>query len=295
VERLLSEGWQVVGLDSINDYYDVQLKYARLTESGIVRDEIAYNSLVKSKKHPAYCFKQLKLEDADNMRTLFDRFSFWAVCNLAAQAGVRYSIENPMAYINSNIIGFTNILEQSRLHRVKHLVYSSSSSVYGLNGKMPFSTHDSVNHPVSLYAATKKSNELMAHVYSKLYQLPTTGLRFFTVYGPWGRPDMSPMLFADAIMHDKVIKVFNNGDMGRDFTYIDDIIEGVVRVINRPATANDSWNASAPDPATSSEPYRIYNIGSSSPVRLMDYIETLEKALGKKLLKSFCPCNRGMC
>jgi UDP-glucuronate 4-epimerase len=293
VERLLSEGWQVVGLDSLNDYYDVQLKYARLKESGIVRDEIAYNSLVKSKKHPAYCFKQLKLEDADNMRTLFDRFSFWAVCNLAAQAGVRYSIENPMAYINSNIIGFTNILEQSRLHRVKHLVYSSSSSVYGLNGKMPFSTHDSVNHPVSLYAATKKSNELMAHVYSKLYQLPTTGLRFFTVYGPWGRPDMSPMLFADAIMHDKVIKVFNNGDMGRVFTYIDDIIEGVVRVINRPATANDSWNASAPDPATSSEPYRIYNIGSSSPVRLMDYIETLEKALGKKAAKEFLPMQPG--
>jgi len=293
VERLLSEGWQVVGLDSINDYYDVQLKYARLTESGIVRDEIAYNSLVKSKKHPAYSFIQLKLEDADNMRTLFDRFSFWAVCNLAAQAGVRYSIENPMAYINSNIIGFTNILEQSRLHQVKHLVYSSSSNVYGLNGKMPFSTNDSVNHSVSLYAATKKSNELMAHVYSKLYQLPTTGLRFFTVYGPWGRPDMSPMLFADAIMHDKVIKVFNNGDMGRVFTYIDDIIEGVVRVINRPATANDSWNASAPDPATSSEPYRIYNIGSSSPVRLMDYIETLEKALGKKAAKEFLPMQPG--
>jgi UDP-glucuronate 4-epimerase len=293
VERLLSEGWQVVGLDSINDYYDVQLKYARLKESGIVRDEIAYNSLVKSKKYPAYNFIQLKLEDADNMRTLFDRFSFWAVCSLAAQAGVRYSIENPMAYINSNIIGFTNVLEQSRLHQVKHLVYSSSSSVYGLNGKMPFSTHDSVNHPVSLYAATKKSNELMAHVYSKLYQLPTTGLRFFTVYGPWGRPDMSPMLFADAIMHDKVIKVFNNGDMGRDFTYIDDIIEGVVRVINRPATANGSWNASAPDPATSSEPYRIYNIGSSSPVRLMDYIETLEKALGKKAAKEFLPMQPG--
>jgi UDP-glucuronate 4-epimerase len=293
VERLLFEGWEVVGLDSINDYYDVQLKYARLAESGIFRDEIDYNSLVKSKKHPNYCFIKLKLEDADNMRTLFEQFSFWAVCNLAAQAGVRYSIENPMAYINSNIIGFTNILEQSRIHHVKHLVYSSSSSVYGLNEKMPFSTHDSVNHPVSLYAATKKSNELMAHVYSKIYKLPVTGLRFFTVYGPWGRPDMSPMLFADAIMHDKVIKVFNNGNMGRDFTYIDDIIEGVVRVINRPATANVLWNALAPDPATSSEPYRIYNIGSSSPVRLMDYIETLEKALGKKAAKEFLPMQPG--
>lgn len=293
VERLLSEGWQVVGLDSINDYYEVQLKYARLKESGIVCEEIAYNSLVKSKKHPAYSFIQLKLEDADNMRTLFDQFSFWAVCNLAAQAGVRYSIENPMAYINSNIIGFTNILEQSRLHNVKHLVYASSSSVYGLNEKMPFSTHDSVNHPVSLYAATKKSNELMAHVYSKLYQLPTTGLRFFTVYGPWGRPDMSPMLFADAIMHDKPIKVFNYGNMDRDFTYVGDIVEGVVRVINVPATPNAEWDALNPDPATSCTPYRIYNIGNSVPVKLKDYIETLEEAFGKKATKEYLPMQPG--
>jgi UDP-glucuronate 4-epimerase len=212
---------------------------------------------------------------------------------LGAQAGVRYSIENPMAYVNSNIVGFTNLLEQSRLHAVEHLVYASSSSVYGLNGNMPFSTHESVNHPVSFYAATKKSNELMAHVFSKLYQLPTTGLRFFTVYGPWGRPDMSPMLFADAILHGKTLKVFNNGDMGRDFTYIGDIIEGVVRVINRPATPSKVWNALSPDPATSSEPYRLYNIGSSAPLRLMDYIETLENALGKKAVKEFLPMQPG--
>ena len=293
VERLLSEGWQVVGLDSINDYYDVQLKYARLKESGIVRDEITYNSLVKSKKHSAYSFIQLKLEDADNMCTLFDQFSFWAVCNLAAQAGVRYSIENPMAYINSNIIGFTNVLEQSRIHHVKHLVYSSSSSVYGLNEKMPFSTHDSVNHPVSLYAATKKSNELMAHVYSVIYKLPVTGLRFFTVYGPWGRPDMSPMLFADAIMNDKPIKVFNYGNMDRDFTYVDDIVEGVVRVINVPATPNSEWDALKPDPATSNTPYRIYNIGNSVPVKLKDYIETLEESFGKKATKEYLPMQSG--
>ena len=197
-----------------------------------------------------------------------------------------------MAYVTSNIIGFTNILEQSRIHKIKHLVYASSSSVYGLNSKMPFSAHDSVNHPVSFYAATKKSNELMAHVFSKLYNLPTTGLRFFTVYGPWGRPDMSPMLFADSIMNDKPIRVFNNGDMGRDFTYIDDVIEGVTRVINHPATASD-WDSEHPDSATSSVPYRIYNIGSSSPVRLLDYIETLEDALGKQAIKEFLPMQPG--
>jgi len=292
-ERLLADGWQVVGLDNINDYYDVRLKYARLAELGIMEQDLSWNKLVPSSKHSGFRFVRMKMEDTEGLSRLFDDVAFGVVCNLGAQAGVRYSIENPMAYVNSNIISFTNILEQSRLHAVEHLVYASSSSVYGLNGHMPFSTHESVNHPVSFYAATKKSNELMAHVFSKLYQLPTTGLRFFTVYGPWGRPDMSPMLFADAIMHEKTLKVFNNGDMGRDFTYIGDIIEGVVRVINRPASANTSWDALLPDPATSSEPYRIYNIGSSAPVRLMDYIETLEKSLGKNAVKEFLPMQPG--
>lgn len=292
-ERLLAEGWQVVGLDNINDYYDVRLKYARLAELGVSEDTIFWNTLVSSTKHEAYRFVQMRMEDAESLAALFEEITFGVVCNLGAQAGVRYSIENPMAYVNSNIVGFTNILEQSRKHVVEHLVYASSSSVYGLNGHMPFSTHESVNHPVSFYAATKKSNELMAHVFSKLYQLPTTGLRFFTVYGPWGRPDMSPMLFADCIMHGKTLKVFNNGNMGRDFTYIGDIIEGVVRVINQPASASTSWSDQAPDPATSSEPYRIYNIGSSAPVRLMDYIETLENALGKKAVKEFLPMQPG--
>lgn len=292
-ERLLLEGWQVVGLDNINDYYDVRLKYARLAELGVAEADVQWNKLVGSEKHPGYRFIRMKMEDGIGLAALFEEIAFGVVCNLGAQAGVRYSIENPMAYVNSNIVGFTNILEQSRLNKVEHLVYASSSSVYGMNGHMPFSTHEGVNHPVSFYAATKKSNELMAHVFSKLYQLPTTGLRFFTVYGPWGRPDMSPMLFADAIMHGKTLKVFNNGDMGRDFTYIGDIIEGVVRVINRPATASDLWDAQAPDPAISSEPYRIYNIGSSSPVRLMDYIETLEKALEKAAVKEFLPMQPG--
>ena len=292
-ERLLADGWQVVGLDNINDYYDVRLKYARLAELGVEESQIHWNTLVSSSKHAAYRFVRMKMEDAEGLSALFEEVSFGVVCNLGAQAGVRYSIENPMAYVNSNIVGFTHILEQSRKHAVEHLVYASSSSVYGLNGHMPFSTHESVNHPVSFYAATKKSNELMAHVFSKLYELPTTGLRFFTVYGPWGRPDMSPMLFADAILHGKTLKVFNNGDMGRDFTYVGDIIEGVVRVINRPATASAQWDAQAPDPATSSEPYRIYNIGSSAPIRLMDYIETLENALGKKAVKEFLPMQPG--
>jgi len=292
-ERLLAEGWQVVGLDNINDYYEVRLKYARLAELGVVEQDIDWNKLVTSSKYAGLRFVRMKMEDTEGLSRLFDEVPFGVVCNLGAQAGVRYSIENPMAYVNSNIVAFTNILEQSRLHAVEHLVYASSSSVYGLNGRMPFSTHESVNHPVSFYAATKKSNELMAHVFSKLYQLPTTGLRFFTVYGPWGRPDMSPMLFADAIMHGKTLKVFNNGDMGRDFTYIGDIIEGVVRVINRPATANASWDSLSPDPATSSEPYRIYNIGSSAPVRLMDYIETLEQALEKEAVKEFLPMQPG--
>jgi UDP-glucuronate 4-epimerase len=293
VDKLLKSGWTIVGLDNVNDYYDVNLKYARLEQLGFDRAVIRYGVMVKSNINPLISFIQLNLEDTGGLAKLFDLHSFDVVCNLGAQAGVRYSIENPMAYVNSNVVGFTNILEQARLHDVKHLVYASSSSVYGLNGRMPFSPHDGVNHPVSFYAATKKANELMAHVYSKLYDLPTTGLRFFTVYGPWGRPDMSPMLFADAIMSDKPIKVFNNGDMGRDFTYIDDIIEGVARVIKQPSKASDQWDAENPDPASSNVPYKVYNIGNSSPVRLMDYIETLENALGKKAIKEYLPMQPG--
>jgi UDP-glucuronate 4-epimerase len=293
VERLLWEGWNVIGLDSINENNDILLKYARLAQSGIQRDRFKYNQLINSNKHPTYQFIQLMMEDNVNLSSLFEKFSFGVVCNLGGQAGVRYSIENPMAYVNSNIIGFTNILEQCQIHKVEHLVYASSSSIYGLNSYMPFSIHHSANHPVSFYAATKKCNELMAHVYSKIYDIPTTGLRFFTVYGPWGRPDMSPMLFADAIMHKRPIKVFNNGEMCRDFTYIDDIVEGVFRVINIPATADLKWDKLNPDPATSNVPYRIYNIGNSSPIKLLDFIKTLEDVLGVKAIKEYYPMQPG--
>jgi len=293
VKRLLQDGWQVVGLDNINDYYDVNLKYARLRELGIERDNIQYNVSVASALHIDFTFVLMNLEDETGMQGIFNTHRFEFVCHLAAQAGVRYSLEHPMAYISSNIVGFINILECAKNHHIKHLVYASSSSVYGLNTHMPFSTHEGTNHPVSLYAATKKSNELMAHVYSHLYDLPTTGLRFFTVYGPWGRPDMSPMLFADAIMQDKPIKIFNNGDMARDFTYVDDVIEGVARVINQPATNNAEWDSNLPDPACSSAPYRIYNIGNSSPVQLMDYVEALENALGKQAIKTLLPMQAG--
>lgn len=289
-KRMIAAGWQVIGLDSINSYYDVELKYNRLKELGVQKEAIEYGKIVKSEP---FLFIQLQLENTSGLMALFETYRPAFVCNLAAQAGVRYSLENPQAYIDSNIVGFTNILEACRTYPVEHLVYASSSSVYGLNAEMPFSPHHGVNHPVSLYAATKKSNELMAHVYSQLFAIPTTGLRFFTVYGPWGRPDMSPMLFADAIVSGRPIKVFNYGDMGRDFTYIDDIVEGVLRVINKPATANVSWNPVHPDPASSSAPYKVFNIGSSSPVRLLDYIETLEKALGIDAHKELLPMQPG--
>jgi UDP-glucuronate 4-epimerase len=290
--RLLSEGWKVIGLDNLNDYYDVNLKFSRLANLGIDKKNVQYDKLIKSNVFENCSFIKLNLEDTENITKLFNNYSFEVVCNLGAQAGVRYSLENPLLYATSNIIGFINILEQCKAHKIKHLVYASSSSVYGLNEKMPFSTHDSANHPVSLYAATKKSNELMAHVYSKVYNLPTTGLRFFTVYGPWGRPDMSPMLFAYAINNEKPIKIFNHGNMERDFTYIDDIIEGVVRVIHRPAAASE-WDGQNPDPASSNVPYRIYNIGNSNPVKLMDYIETMENTFGKKAIKEFLPMQSG--
>ncbi|GAB1416619.1 NAD-dependent epimerase [Paludibacter sp.] len=292
-KKLLSEGWKVVGLDNINDYYDVELKYSRLACLGIEKSSVENNVLLISTSYEHFSFVRANLEDLQTLTNLFSENKFQFVCHLAAQAGVRYSLENPMAYISSNIVGFEHILELSRQYNVKHLVYASSSSVYGLNEKMPFSTHEGTNHPVSLYAATKKSNELMAHVYSHLYNLPTTGLRFFTVYGPWGRPDMSPMLFADAIVSNKPLKVFNNGDMARDFTYIDDIVEGVVRVINKPAQPDDKWNALSPDPSSSNAPYKVYNIGNSSPVRLMDYIVTMEQAFGKEAEKIFLPMQPG--
>lgn len=293
VNRLLQRGDEVVGLDSINDYYDPQLKLDRLSEAGIPVLEIAPGQVTRSTAHPAYSFIKLKLEDQEGMDALFAEERFDAVVNLAAQAGVRFSITKPRAYINSNLVGFMNVLEGSRNHGVKHLVYASSSSVYGLNETMPFSTHHNVDHPVSLYAASKKSNELMAHAYSHLFDLPTTGLRFFTVYGPWGRPDMALFLFVDAIQHDKPIKVFNYGKMKRDFTYVGDIVEGITRVIDHPPKGNPDWNASKPDPDSSPAPYRIYNIGNQRPIELLRFIEAIEEAMGKEAAKEMLPIQPG--
>ncbi len=292
-KRLLERGDEVVGLDCINDYYDVNLKYARLEVTGISRHKIEYGKLIQSSRYPNYRFIQLKLEDREAILKLFATEKFDRVCNLAAQAGVRYSLQNPFSYIDSNIVGFMNILEGCRHNGVNHLVYASSSSVYGLNEEMPFSVHHNVDHPVSLYAASKKSNELMAHTYSYLYGIPTTGLRFFTVYGPWGRPDMALFLFTKAILEGKPIDVFNNGNMSRDFTYIDDIVEGVVRVIDSPPAGNPGWTGQSPDPGTSSAPYRVYNIGNSKPVKLLHFIEAIEDALGKKAVKNFLPMQPG--
>lgn len=277
-EKLLARGDAVTGLDNLNDYYDVSLKEARLAR------------LVKQ---PAFHFIRADLQDRPAMEALFAQNHFDAVINLAAQAGVRYSLENPHTYIESNIVGFTNILECCRHHKIGHLVYASSSSVYGMNGAMPFSVHDNVDHPISLYAASKKANELMAHTYSHLFGIPTTGLRFFTVYGPWGRPDMALFLFTKAILAGEPIKVFNNGNMQRDFTYIDDIVEGIIRVTDKPATANPDWDANYPDPGTSSAPYRLYNIGNSKPVLLLDFIEAIETALGQTAQKELLPMQPG--
>ncbi|NOR45960.1 MAG: NAD-dependent epimerase/dehydratase family protein [Candidatus Delongbacteria bacterium] len=293
VKKMIAEGFDIVGLDNINDYYDVNVKFGRLKETGVNTNNIEYNNLIKSNKYSNYSFIKLNLEDKDNILDLFKREKFDYVCNLAAQAGVRYSITNPDAYIDANIIGFMNILEASRHNKVKHLVYASSSSVYGMNENYPFSIHDNVDHPVSLYAASKKSNELMAHCYSHLYKVPTTGLRFFTVYGPWGRPDMALFLFTKAIIEGKEIDVYNHGKMRRDFTYIDDIVEGIYRVINKPASPNDQWSGKEPDPGTSPSPYKIYNIGSDRPVLLMDFIETIEKHIGKEAIKNMLPLQPG--
>lgn len=291
--RLLDNDNVVVGLDNVNDYYDIDLKYRRLENMGIARHSISWYKFITSSIYDSFRFIRMNLEDTKTMAMLFANEGFDAVINLGGQAGVRYSITNPLAYVESNVDGFINILEGCRDNKVKHLVYASSSSVYGLNGQVPFSEHHGIAHPVSLYAATKKSNELMAHAYSKLYGIPTTGLRFFTVYGPWGRPDMSPFLFMDAIMHDRPIKVFNNGDMLRDFTYIDDIVEGVVRILDVIPQGNPEWDEKNPDPATSSAPYRIYNIGNQHPTRLMDYIQCIEKAIGREAKKEYLPMQPG--
>lgn len=292
-KKLLERGDTVVGLDNINDYYDPELKYWRLSTLGIAKEDIGWYKFADSSKYTAFKFIRMNLEDKQAMQMLFANGKFDAVINLGAQAGVRYSITNPDAYIESNIDGFINILEGCRHNNIRHLVYASSSSVYGMNGKVPFSEHDGIAHPVSLYAATKKSNELMAHAYSKLYNLPTTGLRFFTVYGPAGRPDMSPFLFIDAILHDRPIKVFNNGDMLRDFTYIDDIVEGVVRILDVIPEGNAKWDETNPDPATSPAPYRVYNIGNQQPTKLMDYIACIERAIGREAKKDFLPMQPG--
>ncbi len=274
-KKLLERGDEVIGLDNINDYYDVNLKYARLNELGISREEVEEKKLVGSKTFRGHKFIKANLEDAQTLNRLFAEQQFDAVCNLAAQAGVRYSIENPHAYIQSNVVGFMNILEACRNYGVKNLSYASSSSVYGLNKSQPFKTTDKTDSPISLYAATKKSNELMAHTYSHLYNIKTTGLRFFTVYGPWGRPDMAPMLFADAISNDRAINVFNHGKMSRDFTYIDDIVDGIIKVIDKPSD------------------FCVYNIGNNAPLSLMEFIETLEHALGKEAKKNFMPMQDG--
>ena len=275
---LLKRGHNIVGIDNHNDYYDPTMKESRLK---------------KLKEYTNYQHYRVDLIDKKNIDEIFNKYKPNKVINLAAQAGVRYSMKNPLAYINSNILGFAHILENCHQHGIEHLVYASTSSVYGANTKTPFSEHDSANHPLSVYAASKKSNELMAHSYSYLYQMPTTGLRFFTVYGPWGRPDMALFKFTKAILEEKPIDVFNYGKHTRDFTYIDDIVEGVIKTLDNPSKGNDNWNSDQPDPATSKAPWRIYNIGNNNPVQLMDYIDVLEKTLGKKAKINFLPLQPG--
>jgi UDP-glucuronate 4-epimerase len=322
-KKLLQRGDHIVGIDNINDYYDVSLKYARLADTGISNDAENWHLPVQSSAFPGYSFIRMNLEDRNELTALFEKEKFDKVCHLAAQAGVRYSLENPYAYIGSNLVGFINIIEACRHNSIKHLVYASSSSVYGNNTKMPLSTSDNVDHPISLYAATKKSNELIAHTYSHLFGLPTTGLRFFTVYGPWGRPDMALFLFTKAILDNKPIQVFNNGNMVRDFTYIDDIVEGITRVLdNEPRAESQGQRAKGREHraksmehgaksrgqgaesielrvennqqlASPEAPYKIYNIGNSSPIPLMDYIAAIEARLGKTAEKIYLPMQPG--
>lgn len=277
-DRMCRDGYSVTGLDCLSPYYDVSLKEARLEQL---------------RKYRNFQFAQMDLTDAQGLTSLFKKGGFRYVVNLAAQAGVRYSLTNPHAYLTSNLEGFMNILEACRHFNIGHLLYASSSSVYGANRQMPFSVHQNVDHPVSLYAATKKANELLAHSYSANFSLPTTGLRFFTVYGPWGRPDMALFLFTKSILEGKPVDVFNNGDMRRDFTYIDDIVEGIVRLVNRPAAADPAWDAMNPDPATSFAPYRVYNIGNNQPVQLIRFLEIIEERLGKKAIRNMLPIQQG--
>lgn len=277
-ERLLDRGDQVIGIDNLNDYYDVALKHARLA---------------RLTPHRSFRLHKIDVADHPAMEALFAQERPQRVMHLAAQAGVRYSLTNPLAYIEANVVGFTNVLEACRHNQVEHLVYASSSSVYGGNARMPFSEHDNIDHPVSLYAATKKANELMAHTYSHLFAVPTTGLRFFTVYGPWGRPDMALFLFTKAILEGKPIDVFNHGKMVRDFTYVDDIAEAVLRVLDKPATPRPDYDAMNPDPATSSAPYRVFNIGNNTPTPLMDYINAIESAVGRSAVKNYLPMQAG--
>ena len=283
-QKLSELDFEIVGIDNINDYYDPELKFARLAASGIHKANVNWHRETRSTKYPNYRFIRMNIENKGELMSLCAREQFDIIVHLAAQAGVRYSILNPDAYAQSNLVSFLNILEVSRFNPVKHLVYASSSSVYGLNTTMPFSVHDNVDHPVSLYAASKKANELMAHTYSHLYRIPTTGLRFFTVYGPWGRPDMAYFLFAGAIKSDKPILVFNHGKMKRDFTYIDDIVNGIINVMKKPAEPVDNWDSKNPDPATSTAPYRIYNIGNNNPVELLNFIQEIEINMGKKAI-----------
>jgi len=291
-EYLLKEGYEVVGFDAVNDYYEPGLKWNRLKELGIY-ENIVDRELVQSVTYPSFRFIRMQLEDEAGIMDLFEKENFDIVVNLAAQAGVRYSLDFPKTFINSNITGFLNILEACRSYPVKHLVYASSSSVYGLNTSMPFSTSHRVDHPISLYAASKKSNELMAHSYSHLFGIPTTGLRFFTVYGPWGRPDMALFLFTEAIKKGKPIDVFNNGNMERDFTYISDIVEGISLVMKNPPQPDKNWQAESADIASSSAPYRIFNIGNNQPIKLMSFIEEIENQLDKKAILHLLPMQPG--
>lgn len=292
-KRLLEGGDSVVGIDAINSYYDPELKFARLAELGINREAEVWGKAVHSAAYPNMRFIRMRLEDQAAIESLFKEFAFDRVIHLAAQAGVRYSIDHPREYIDSNIVGFLNILEACRHAKISHLVYASSSSVYGLNDTRPFSTKDHADHPVSLYAATKKSNELMAHSYSHLYDLPTTGLRFFTVYGPWGRPDMAYFKFAKAIVEGRAIDIYNNGDMWRDFTYVDDIVEGILRIADKIPQGDNTWDPANPDPSRSRAPYRVFNIGNNHSERLSVFIEELEKAIGKLATKKYLPMQPG--
>jgi len=291
--RLKNEGHEVVGLDNINDYYSTDLKYDRLAQLGVSRDSIIDEKLVATSAAENFEFIKVDLENRSAIEDLFVEKDFEVIINLAAQAGVRYSLKDPYRYIDSNITGFLNLLECARHYSLKHLIYASSSSVYGANTDMPFSTSDNVDHPMSLYAASKKANELMAHTYSNLFDIPTTGLRFFTVYGPWGRPDMALFLFTEAMLNDDPISVFNHGNMERDFTYIDDIVEGIFRLISKPPSPNPEWTGKDPDPATSFAPYRIFNIGNNNPVKLMDFIREIENQLGVEAEKEMLPMQPG--